>query len=79
MKNYYYSSAINGVEAGALVRERTKVWIKEATCLLGSIQVLDANLFHKGSGALDRNKRLRAAIRTSGRSPVLPAKLTKMG
>ncbi len=67
------------VVAGAFLAEWIKVWMKEATCLLGSNQVLAANFCHMDRGALDMNKTPREAIRTSARSPTLLAKLAKIG
>jgi hypothetical protein len=34
-----------GVEAGTLLKELIKVWVKEAICRLGSNQVLAANFW----------------------------------
>ncbi len=69
---------MSGVEAGALVREVIKVWMKEPTCLLGSNQIAAAIFCHKDRGALDINKRPSEAMRTSLRSPTLVAKLAKI-
>ena len=68
-----------GVVVGIPLAEWIKMWMKEATCLLGSNQVLAANFCHMDRGAFNMNKRPRTTPWISGRSPTLLAKLSKMG
>lgn len=62
-----------------MVMDSIRLWVKVATWWLGSNQVEAANFCHQVWGAFDMNKMDKAAMRTSGRSATLLAKLVKIG
>ena len=62
-----------------LITDSIRLWVKEANWRLGSNQVLEANFCHQVWGAFDMKRTPKAAMRTSGRSATLLAKLAKMG
>ena len=70
---------MKGEVAGSSATEWIKEWIQVATCLLGSNQVLEANFCQTVWGALDMKSRAMEAMRTSGRSATLVAKLRRIG
>lgn len=77
--NIIYSCSKSGVDEGALASELTKLLTKETTWFEGSNQVFAAIFWNSDREALDINNIPMDDIRISGRSPILAAKLAKIG